>query len=138
MGTQAKSRAQRGYLRKLFGGETTAQDVWRQHVIGRHLCNKCSAPATMEGHLFWPCEEFEKDHPALAVQIAQAHHGGIPFVSFRSAGGVKRNFVHLPTIYACPNCSSELEKMLARAPSYVVAEFRRGPGVDKIVSAVPS
>lgn len=138
MGRASRSKSQPGYLQKLFGGETTAQDVWLQHVIHGHLCNKCQSPATMEGHLFWPVEEFEKDHPALAVKIAQAHNGGIPFVSFRSAGGVKRNFVHLPTLYACPNCRAELERMLARAPSYVVAEFRRGPGADKIAIQVPS
>lgn len=137
MGQASRSKSIPGYLKKLFGGRTTAQDIWRQHVIGKRLCNKCQAPATMEGHLFWPVEDFERDQPALAVQIASQHHGGIPFVSFRSAGGVKRDFVHMPTLYACGNCAREMERMLARAPSYVVVEVRRGPGPDKIVSAVP-
>jgi hypothetical protein len=131
MGRASRTKAQPGYLNKLFQGRATAQDVWQQHVIGLNRCNKCQAVATMEAHLFWPVEDFEKDHPALAVKIASEHQGGIPFVSFRSAGGIKRNFVHLPTLYACGHCAGELEKMCARAPSYVVVEFRRGPGADK-------
>jgi hypothetical protein len=131
-----RSKVQPGYRDKLFGGTTTAQDLWRQHVIGRHTCNKCQARATMEAHLFWPTEDFEKDQPSLAVQIASKHQGGIPFVRFRSAGGVQRNFVHMPTLYACQACEAELERMCAKLPSYVVVEFRRGPGVDKIIGAV--
>ena len=131
MGRASRSKSQPGYLNKLFGGRATAQDVWQQHVIGQNLCNKCKAQATLEAHLFWPIEDFEKDQPALAVKIASEHNGGIPFVSFKSAGGVKRNFVHMPTLYACGHCARELEKMLAKAPSYVVVEIRRGPGEDK-------
>jgi hypothetical protein len=138
MGRASRSKCQRGYLTKLFGGRTTAQDVWRTYVIGSNLCNRCKAPAIMEGHLFWPVEDFERDHPALAVKIASEHNGGIPFVSFKSAGRVRRDFVHLPTLYSCGNCAREFESMLAKAPSYVVVEVRKGPGADKIVSAVPS
>ena len=131
MGREAKAKAERGYLKKLFDGRTTARDVWRQSVIGRHVCNKCQARATMEAHVFWPVEDFERDQPFLAVKIASDHHGGIPFVSFKSSGGGRRDFVHMPTLYACDGCSAELEKMLAHAPSYVVVEFRRGPGPEK-------
>lgn len=138
MGQASQTKADRIHRTKLFGGQTTAQDVWRNHVLGAQMCNKCQQPAVMEAHLFWPTEDFEKDQPALAVQIASEHQGGIPFVRFRSAGNVQRNFVHLPTLYACGACSPELESMCAKLPSYVVAEFRRGPGADKIVGAVPS
>lgn len=134
MGHDAKikrARSEAGYLHKLFDGRTTAQEIWRQYVIGAHTCNKCEARATMEAHVFWPVEDFEVDQPALAVQIASEHHGGLPFVSFKSSGGGRRDFVHMPTLYACDGCSAELEKMLARAPSYVVVEFRRGPGPEK-------
>ena len=131
MGREAKAKSQHGYLRKLFDGRTTAQDIWRQYVIGNHTCNKCEARATMEAHVFWPVEDFERDQPALAVQIASEHHGGIPFVSFKAPERTRRDFVHMPTLYACDGCSAELEKVLARAPSYVVVEFRRGPGPDK-------
>lgn len=130
MGQASRSKVVAGYRKKLFDGRTTVQDVWRQHVVHRNLCCKCQSRAIIEGHLFWPVEDFEKDHPALAVQIASEHQGGIPFVSFRSAGGVKRDFVHLPTLYACGNCARDMERMLARAPSYVVVEVRRGPGPD--------
>ena len=136
MGRASRSKSQPGYLNKLFGGRATAQDVWQQHVIGQNLCNKCKAQATLEAHLFWPIEDFEKDQPALAVKIASEHQGGIPFVSFRSAGKVRRYFVHMPTLYVCGACEAELSSMLAKLPSYVVVEFRRGPGPDKIVSAV--
>ena len=137
MGTEAKAKMERIHRRKLFDGQTTAQDIWRKHVLGAHMCNMCQQPAAMEAHLFWPTEDFEKDQPALAVKIAQEHQGGIPFVTFRSAGG-RRDFVHMPTLYACGHCARELEILCAKLPSYVVVEFRRGPGVDKIVGAVPS
>ena len=136
MGREAKAKVERGYRTKLFNGETTAQDIWRKHVIGTHTCNKCQAKAILEAHMFWPVEDFEKDQPALAVKIASEHQGGIPFVSFKSAGKVRRDFVHMPTLDACGACESELSGMLAKLPSYVVVEFRRGPGPDKIVSAV--
>jgi hypothetical protein len=33
-----KSKIQSGYRRKLFDGRTTAQDVWREAVIGKNRC----------------------------------------------------------------------------------------------------
>ena len=132
MGHDAKVKADRIHRRKLFDGRTTAQELWRQTVIGERKCMHCQVMRAIGTiNMFWPAKDFEKDQPALAVKIASEHQGGIPFVSFKSAGGIKRNFVHMPTLYACGHCARELEKMLAKAPSYVVVEIRRGPGEDK-------
>lgn len=124
-----------GYLRKLFQGRFTAQQLWQQTVMSRHRC-KCGAVPVASASSFCPAADFERLFPRLAVQYAMENKGSIPIVKFRSSGSV-RAFVALPEAYACAACLPEMEKMMARKPSYIVVEFHRGPGQDKPVSQVP-
>lgn len=121
----SKSKIERGYLDKSFGGKSTALEVWRETLMRGHHC-KCGALAVGSAHLFWPWADFERDHPKLAVKYAQENGGTIPVVKFRSSGSV-RAFVAMPVLYACGACFPELERFLAHKPSYVVCEIRRGP-----------
>lgn len=134
MGAERNAKIERGYTRKLFNGQTTAEQVWLETVMAKNHC-KCGARAVGSASIFWPAADFERDHPGMAVKYATENGGSIPIVKFRSSGTI-RPFVALPVLYACKACWQDLERLTARTPSYAVVEFHRGPGTDRIQQQV--
>jgi len=139
MGHDAKikrARNEAGFLRKLFGGRTDAQSLWRRTVLHGATCNHCqTAKAIGTINMFWPAADFQKDQPKLAIKYATECGGSIPVVKFRVCGE-ERAFVAMPVLYFCGACQSEMEKFAAHAPSYVVSEVRTGPAPDKVIMQV--
>lgn len=52
--------------------------------------------------------------------------------------GVPVPHVRISTVYACQHCAVELERAVAKGPSWVVVDINRGPGADKIVTGPTS
>ena len=137
MGREAKiNQAERIHRKKLFGGQTDAISIWRQHVLNGALCNHCQTNRAIGTiNMFWPAADFEKDQPKLAVQYATECGGAIPLVKFR-VGKEERNFIAMPVMYFCEQCRKDMEVWAAHAPSYVVSEVRTGPHPDRIIGQV--
>lgn len=130
----SKAKVAEGFRKKNFDGKP-AQDVWRETLMRNHRC-KCGALPIGYAAMFCPAADFEREFPRLAIQYATENKGSIPIVKFNSSGTV-RPFVAMPVLYACRLCWAELEKMTAKRPSYMVVEFHKGPGQDKVVGQVP-
>ena len=147
MGEASRRKAinQHGYLKKLFGGKSTADQVFHQSVLANHKCANCNRPPSAIIRMFWPAADFQRDCPGVAMQMAtdmakSAPDGTppcIPVCKFKGPDGSPRDFVCLPLMYFCGQCLPDAEKWAARKPSYVVVEVDRGPGVDKPQSQVP-
>ena len=136
MGHEAKVKADRIHRRKLFNGRTTAQELWRQTVIGERKCMHCQVMRAVGTiNIFWPVADFEKDQPKVALKYATECGGRIPYVQFRVCGE-PQNFVAMPVLYFCGQCRPDMEKFAARKPSYVLAEIRTGPDADKVMGQV--
>jgi hypothetical protein len=137
MGRASRSKIDPAFTKKAFGGRITAKELWRQTVLPGKFCLHCrTAPAIGTINMFSPAADFQKDHPRLALQYATECGGRIPYVQF-NVNGEARNFVALPVLYFCGLCRKDMEKFAAHKPSYVVAEIRTGPEVDKVFSQVP-
>lgn len=48
--------------------------------------------------------------------------------------GEKKNYVRISMVYSCRSCQKELEKALAKAPSWCIVEINRGPDPTNRVS----
>lgn len=138
MGRASRSKDQR-HLHKLFDGRITAQELWRQTVIGTRLCGKCNTSRAIGTiNMFCPAADFERRFPSVALKYATECGGRIPTVMFRVGDDMlPRHFVALPVIYFCGQCQAEMEKWAAHKPSYVTAEIRTGPEPDKVYGQVP-
>ena len=143
--SRSKPANQPGFLNKLFGGRHTAEQVFHATVLANHKCAKCGASPSAIIRMFWPAEDFQRDCPGLAIQMAadmarsapEGTRPSIPFVKFKGPDGGARNFVCLPLMYFCGQCLPDAEKWAANKPSYVVSEIDRGPGPDAPLSQVP-
>jgi hypothetical protein len=83
-----------------------------------------------------PANEFLKDMPKRAMQLAAKHGGGVPIVQLRGPDGGPRKFVPALHTFACTAHRRELEHLAAGAPSSYHVELRRGPAADRPIVQV--
>lgn len=115
---------------KLFNGQS-AEDVHRSHFPGNARCKCGSRQVVVQARSFIPVADLIRDNPQLAMQLAAQNMGQLPVVDFRHG-----KHVRIGSVFACRDCKTDLERALARAPSYVVVEIDRGPGPDAPVVQV--
>jgi len=116
---------------KMFGG-ATAQEVHQKLVFGGRACGKCGAPATIRCLSFAPFKEMSERAPEVIMALAAANEGCVPMVEFTYG-----KFVRIGDAYACPHCRHDLEVTASRRPSWVLVEFKEGPGADRPLVQVP-
>ena len=89
-----------------------------------------------------PLDELKKRDPvyeavaaraAIDPQAAQMFYGMlVPLET--GAKGVPVPHIRVSTTYACEGCQKTLEKAAAKAPSWAVVEFNRGPAEKRIIA----
>ena len=114
------------HRRQLFDGRTTAEEVHVKYALAGMKCGKCKGPPAIRARVFAPVEYLLREHPDFMMNLAAKHDGGVPIVDF-----VHGKHVLFGNYVACKGCSKDLEKNLAKAPSFFVVEINRGPGPEK-------
>jgi hypothetical protein len=128
------NKVQQGYGQKLFGGKTTAEELWKKHGLGGAKC-LCGRPGAIKILIFCGLVDFYQRFPSQAEVIAATNPHG-PFVpSFPSAFG---HLVKLSEVVACEGCQKTAEMEAAKAPSWCIVDIQRGPAKDVIIGQVPA
>lgn len=117
---------------KLFGGRETAQEVHQRTALAGRVCI-CGAPASMRALSFAPVADALNYAPEYMMALARANNGQIPMLKFRRGrtDDSATEFVKIGEVCACSRCKSQLERQMAKAPSWVLVDFDYGPGEDK-------
>jgi len=126
------------HFNKLFGGKMTAEEVHRSTALRGRKC-PCGLQAAGRAISFAPLSDlFDKD-PMRVRWLAQQNGGQIPIVQFKTGreDASAQKFVRLGEAVYCDICRSACEKAMAKLPSWVLVDWDRGPGKDKVVSQVP-
>jgi hypothetical protein len=76
-----------------------------------------------------PLDEAEKRGfvPAGAAAAPIAFPWVVPLLVPIQDGGVKTLYVRISKVYSCSLCQREMEKALAKTPSFCIVEINRGP-----------
>lgn len=123
------------HRKKLFGGRKTAEEVHQQYAfpIGAK-CAGCGRRPLIRAIVMMEMKEALKN-PAVSM-MAQISPGDLfkNIVQIKNSEGKPTPYFRCSVCYACKDCSREMEKQLAKAPSHAIVEINRGPGVDKIVT----
>lgn len=137
MGKDSNIKAQRIHTRKLFNGQTTAEEVHRKYAFPPDAHCKCGSPkVAIRVRSFFPMSRLLKDHPQTAMHIAAQHSGNIPIVEMRGPGNVPVKYVRIGDAFACDMCKRELEVAASKHPSDVIIHVDRGPGPERPVFQV--
>ena len=120
-------------LKQTFGGKGVV-DFHRNHAFppGAH-CAVCTNRPAVRAIVMAPFDEVKKRRmlpegqmSSLAIMslLVQIKHPGT---------GTVEPFVRLSTTYACTHHVTELERAMARAPSWCIIEINKGPEAEKVI-----
>lgn len=125
------------HLQKFDGGRRTPQEVHAQHAFPPNAkCSGCGGRPSVRGIVMAPFDEAQKRGflpdgfitPEVAQTIVQINEGGRP-----------RPYIRISMAYSCRNCAKEMEKVLAKAPSWCIVEINRGPDpTNRVVTGYTS
>lgn len=110
--------------------EFFARTVWKN---ARCAAGNCSRHVTIEAKTFVPLDELRKRDPDFDF-MARAMPKSITenLVQFQTGTGEPTPYVRVSTTYACHVHESDLQREAAKAPSWAVVEFQRGPSDQPI------
>jgi hypothetical protein len=123
------------HMRKLFGGCMTAEEVHRSVALKDQKC-PCGIQAAIKARTFATAVDLQEKDPLMLMALAQKHPDGMVPVTMFNFHGTPQKFIKLGEVVACEICTPALEKVLAKAPSWIHVEFDRGPGKDKPIIQV--
>lgn len=115
-------------VRKFMDGRETPQEFWENNAFPKDAKCLCGRRPSMKATTFAPLDEVIKRDPIFAAAYASAHPMMNTILVHTIVGGTH---VRLATAYACRSCGPEMEKALAKGPSWCVIDFQRGPGAEK-------
>lgn len=118
------------HLRKLFGGKT-AEEVHRSIALRGRKC-QCGIQASFRVVSFAPVDELVKRAPLLLVQLARENGGQVPIVHTKHGKHVK-----VGETFGCDICKVAVQRVAAKAPSWVIVDFDWGPTPTKAHGQVP-
>lgn len=111
---------------QLFGGKTTAEELHAKLAWGHKHCTACkNKKIVLVVRLLAPLKECMSTWPELLGAMKAANGGTIPRVETKFGPLVK-----ISEVAACTMCRRDAEKVAAKAPSWCVIEFDRGPGPE--------
>jgi hypothetical protein len=125
--------------RKTFdNGNSTPEEYHSKYAfpLGAR-CAGCNADKglLLRAFTYVPLDEMKKRDPMFDALIAVKPEAALKLiVPLKGGDGKPYPHVRVSTTYACKRCVPELEKALAKSPSWAVVDISRGPGPSKIVS----
>lgn len=117
---------------KLFGGKSAAE-VHREATCAGRFC-PCGAPASHRAISFSPLGEvLSRQGLGYLKWLQKQNNGMLPLVDFRTGSTHHtEKFVRIGEAFSCDGCFSEMQKQMAKAPSWVLCEIDPGkPTADR-------
>ena len=113
------------FIRRFMDGRATPQQVHGAWAFkpGAH-CLACSRRPVTSVRIFWPIDELVRRDPQFAT-LLQADPAMVMQMVVQMSDG--KHYVRVSSALACPQHSSYLEKVAAKAPSWAVVDINRGP-----------
>lgn len=128
------------FKRKFMDGRCTPQELHSRLAfpVGA-TCKTCSRRPVARAIVFAPLDECIK-HGLVPAEAAANPSVLLPITvqlneSVGSAALNPKTYIRLSITYACTQCLPSMERAAARGPSWMIVEFDRGPGADKIVTS---
>lgn len=136
--TEKRQQAQkrRKAVKKFQNGDITPNDFYRKHGFPPGAkCAGCQGPPAIKATVFVEYQEAVKREMIPAAlpdgEINEAVARTI--VNFRGPSGPVPHF-RASSAYACSNCRVEMERALAKGPSWAIVEINEGPDPRNRVS----
>lgn len=140
MGNKARDRHHR---KQFMGGRMTPEEAHSKFAfpVGAK-CAACQNPPLVRAIVMAPLDEMKKRDPDFE-QLANltltnpkaAEKFFAMLVQIKGADGKPTPYVRISSAYACKQCAPEMERALAKGPSWCIVEINRGPGPDKLVTS---
>ena len=81
-----------------------------------------------------PLDEAQKMGMLDGITLEKAAALEKAMVDIRHPSGAVEKFLRLSVTYSCVTCRSEMEKALAKQPSWCIVEINEGPPPEKIIA----
>ncbi len=122
------------HMRRLFGGQTTAEEYHSAALAARgHRCMICGGPPLITYRSMATRADLEREAPQYLVAIAESNPHGPYVPTFPSKHGA---MVIISSAHACKPCEKRADHVAAQHPSWMTVEINRGPGADKPIVGV--
>lgn len=127
------------HRRKLFGGRMTAEEVHQKYAFPPGAKCRCGRRPLIRAISMAPLADARRHWPELDVLASESPVELFKrLVELKGSDGKPAPFVRLGIAYACQDCRRDMERAMAKLPSWVLVEINRGPGTDRPLVAVPS
>lgn len=117
-----------------MGGQYTAQEVHQMYAFpAGATCQTCARRPLIRAITMARVDDAKKHFEEVAALPLDLLMERI--VQLKGVDGKPEPYVRLGVAYACRGCAKEMEKALAKLPSWVCVEINRGPAQEKIISS---
>ena len=108
--------------------DKTAQQVHAELAFPAHArCHGCGGPPINRAIVMAPLDELRRrgqipEHVRLSDPALMS-----VIIPIRESADTTKLYVRMSCVYSCLTCAAELEKALAKTPSWCIVEINRGP-----------
>ena len=121
----SKAKPKNIHIKRFADGKETPAEMHQRIAWGGRRCDVCPGAAVVRCISFAPFAEISQRSPELIMQLAAQNDGNVPMVEFTYG-----KFVRIANAFACGACKKDLAKAAAKAPSWVLIEFRELPKMN--------
>lgn len=102
----------------------TPEAMHQQYAFGSALCPSCGRAATVRVISYVEFKELNRtsDGAMILLKLQREHEGKVPMVRFKWG-----EFVKLGTYFSCQHCRGDMERRLAKSPSWIHHDFDEMP-----------
>lgn len=120
------------HVKKLMGGRRTAQEVHQLYAFPPGAkCHTCMRRPLLRAITMARVDDAKQHFQHIAELPLEALVKLL--VTLKGVDGKPEPYVRLGMAYACKQCSRDLERTLAKLPSWVCVEINRGPAQEKLI-----
>lgn len=125
---------QRANLKQTFGGKGVV-DYHRNHAFGpKAKCTVCPNRPVMRAIVMAPFQDALQKGVIPANAVSDASIMSM-IVQIKNNSGGSDPYIRVSSAHACAHHTTELERECAKAPSWCIVEFNRGPAPEKIITS---
>jgi len=125
-----QARAAVLHRRKFMDGKMSPEEAHQRYGIPPHARCACGARPLITCRIFMPLDEVVKRQGTFVGLMLAGKEEELYSMLLETIHGT---FVRVSTAYACKQHEKDLDLAAAKAPSWCLVEFNRGPGAEKIV-----
>ncbi len=117
--------------KQFMNGRMTPEELHQKLAIPHSAkCSGCGGRPLIRASVFGPLDEVKAKDPSIELLAQQNPEMFLAMLVPTKLGP----FVRISTAFSCKSCRPDLEKTLAKAPSWCFVDIDAGPGADKMVA----